>query len=287
MKQSLALALCLVSFSSSCFSNPYTYGSTGNAALQGLSWDMGSVFPSVPGLDVNGLIYRYTTIKNTEDSMKVHVGNLNAEGEGYIFRETDDWSGLPGNTITKSFSVGNTPSAAWGAGSIEVEGQGSVDNASVIYSYRVDECYDPQLNPGCAGYVEPVPTVVEVVVYDALDDDSVTSALDNDTEFKYDSDGNRIVDEEDEEEKTNLEMGLTATENALTLFKTQGQADIIMAINLQTNIAMYYNSSINGGVYKDNNTLADSKLPDNPKAFRNHLAQQLLHEELMQLQYKQ
>jgi hypothetical protein len=248
---------------------------------------MGSVFPSVPGLDVNGLIYRYTTIKNTEDSMKVHVGNLNAEGEGYIFRETDDWSGLPGNTITKSFSVGNTPSAAWGAGSIEVEGQGSVDNASVIYSYRVDECYDPQLNPGCAGYVEPVPTVVEVVVYDALDDDSVTSALDNDTEFKYDSDGNRIVDEEDEEEKTNLEKGLSATDNALTLFKTQGQADLIMAINLQTNIAMYYNSSINGGVYKDNNTLADSKLPDNPKAFRNHLAQQLLHEELMQLQYKQ
>jgi len=246
---------------------------------------MGSVFPSVPGLDVNGLIYRYTTIKNTEDNMKVHVGNLNAEGEGYIFRETDDWSGLPGNTITKSFSVGNTPSAAWGAGSIEVEGQGSVDNASVIYSYRVDECYDPQLNPGCAGYVEPVPPVVEVVVYDALDDDSVTSALDNDTEFKYDSDGNRIVDEEDEE-KNNLEKGLSATENALTLFKTQGQADLIMAINLQTNIAMYYNSSINGGVYKDNNTLADSKLPDNPKAFRNHLAQQLLHEELMQLQYK-
>lgn len=248
---------------------------------------MGSVFPSVPGLDVNGLIYRYTTIKNTEDSMKVHVGNLNAEGEGYIFRETDDWSGLPGNTITKSFSVGNTPSAAWGAGSIKVEGQGSVDNASVIYSYRVDECYDPQLNPSCSGYVEPVPTVVEVVVYDALDDDSVTSTLDNDTEFKYDSDGNRIVDEEDEEEKTNLEMGLSATDNALTLIKTQGQADLIMAINLQTNITMYYNSSINGGVYKDSNTLADSNLPDNPKAFRNHLAQQLLHEELMQLQYKQ
>ena len=82
-------------------------------------------------------------------------------------------------------------------------------------------------------------------------------------------------------------MGLSATDNALTLIKTQGQADLIMAINLQTNITMYYNSSINGGVYKDSNTLADSNLPDNPKAFRNHLAQQLLHEELMQLQYKQ
>ena len=35
--------------------------------------------------------------------MKVHVGNHNANGDGYTFRETDDWSGVPGNTIVKSF----------------------------------------------------------------------------------------------------------------------------------------------------------------------------------------
>ena len=60
-----------------------------------------------------------------------------------------------------------------------------------------------------------------------------------------------ILSEEEEEEDTRLEMGLTASANALTLFKTQGQSDIIMAINQQTNINMYYNATINGGVYAD------------------------------------
>ena len=64
---------------------------------------MGSVLPDASGIDINGLFYRYTTVKNPEDDMKVHVGNLNANGDGYIFRETDDWSGVPSNTIVKSF----------------------------------------------------------------------------------------------------------------------------------------------------------------------------------------
>ena len=78
---------------------------------------------------------------------------------------------------------------------------------------------------------------------------------------------------------------MTASANALTMMKTAGQADIINQINLQTNIAMYYNSTINGGYYQDNNSLADANLPDNKKALRNNLAQQLLHEKMVQMQY--
>ena len=285
MIQRLALVLYLASLASYSYSDPYSYGATSNAAANGLSWGMPSVFPSATGLDVNGLIYRYTTVKNVEDNMKVHVGNLNASGSGYTFRETDDWSGLPSNTITKSFSLGNIPAAAWGAGSIEVEGTGQVTNPVVIYNYRIDECYDPQLNPACSGYVKPVPVVVEVDIYDALEDSTVVEVLDEDTEFKYDEDGNRIIEDKEEKKVSRLEMGLIASANALTMFKVQGQAEIINQINLQTDLAMYYNSSINGGFYKDSNSLADSNLPDNPKAFRNHLAQQLRHEEMVQLQY--
>jgi len=80
-------------------------------------------------------------------------------------------------------------------------------------------------------------------------------------------------------------MGLTASANALTLFKTQGQDDIILAINQQTNIAMYYNASINGGVYADAPGLADSEISDNKKALRNNLAQQILHEQMVDMQY--
>ena len=49
----------------------------------------------------NALIYKYTTVKNPEDDMLVHVGNLNANGDGYIFKETDDWSGVAGSATVK------------------------------------------------------------------------------------------------------------------------------------------------------------------------------------------
>ena len=244
------------------------------------------MLPDIPGLDVNGLIYRYTTVKNPEDDMKVHVRNLNAEGEGYTFSATDDWSGVPGNTIVKSFPLANVASSKWGDGSITVEGQGSVTDPVVIYSFRIDECYDEQSNPACPGYVKPIPVIPVVEIYDVLDDDAVTEALEAD-EFQYDENGDLILSEEEEEEETRIEMGLTASANALTLFKTQGQDDLITAINQQTNIAMYYNASIQGGTYADVAGLADSTIPDNKKALRNNLAQQLLHEQMVDMQYNQ
>lgn len=265
-------------------SDPYSYGATGNAASSSLSWGMAGVLPDVTGIDINGLIYRYTTVKNTEDDMLVHVGNKNANGSGYIFRETDDWSGVPSNTIVKSFNLSNIPATSWGTGSIEIDGEGSVKDAVVIYNYRIDRCFDPQSDPTCAGYVKPMPVLPEVVVYDALEDDAVVETLEAD-EFQYDEDGKLILSEEEEEEETRIEMGLTASANALTLFKTQGQDDIIMAINQQTNITMYYNASINGGVYADAAGLADSKILDNKKALRNNLAQQILHEQMVDMQY--
>jgi len=216
--------------------------------------------------------------------MKVHVSNKKAGAGGYIFRETDDWSGVPGNTIVKSFPLSNIPSAQWGAGSIDIEGQGTVKDAVVIYSFRVDECFDPQSNSNCPGYVKPMPVLPVIEVYNALEDDAVVETLETE-EFQYDEDGNLILSEEEEEEETRIEMGLTASANALTLFKTQGQDDIIMAINQQTNLTMYYNASINGGVYADAPGLADSEIPDNKKALRNNLAQQILHEQMVDMQY--
>tara|TARA_B110000977_G_C10929755_1_gene436588 strand:+ start:137 stop:880 length:744 start_codon:yes stop_codon:yes gene_type:complete len=247
---------------------------------------MGSVLPDIPGLDINGLLYKYTTVKDPSSDMKVHVSNLNETGDGYTFRETDDWSGVPGNTIVKSFPLANIPTAQWGDGSITVEGQGSVTDPVVIYSFRIDECYDEQSNPACPGYVKPIPVIPVVEIYDVLDDDAVTEALEAD-EFQYDENGDLILSEEEEEEETRIEMGLTASANALTLFKTQGQDDLIMAINQQTNIAMYYNASIQGGTYADVAGLADSTIPDNKKALRNNLAQQLLHEQMVDMQYNQ
>ena len=276
--------LSLVLLPSYSYSEPYTYGATSNAASNALSWAMDSILPSIGGVDINGLLYRYTTVKDPDADMKVHVGNHNASGDGYTFRETDDWSGVPGNTIVKSFPLSNIPASQWGTGFVEVEGEGTVKDAVVIYNYRLDKCYDPQSDPTCAGYIKPMPVIPEVIVYDALEDDAVVDTLEAD-EFQYDEDGKLILDEEEEEEETRIEMGLTASANALTLFKTQGQDDIIMAINKQTNINMYYNAKINGGTLNDAAGLKDGTIADNKKALRNNLAQQVLHEKMVDMQY--
>ena len=76
-----------------------------------------------------------------------------------------------------------------------------------------------------------------------------------------------------------------ASANALTLTQTQRQSELINQINLQTNLAMYYNASISGGAYGDVNILTDAGISDNKKALRNNLAQQLLHEQMVQSQY--
>ena len=276
--------LSLVLLPSYSYSEPYTYGATSNAASNALSWAMDSILPSIGGVDINGLLYRYTTVKDPDADMKVHVGNHNASGDGYTFRETDDWSGVPGNTIVKSFPLSNIPASQWGTGFVEVEGEGTVKDAVVIYNYRLDKCYDPQSDPTCAGYVKPMPELPEVVVYDALEDDAVVDTLEAD-EFQYDEDGKLILDEEEEEEETRIEMGLTASANALTLFKRQDQSDIILAINKQTNINMYYNAKINGGTLNDAAGLKDGTIADNKKALRNNLAQQVLHEKMVDMQY--
>ena len=56
-------------------------------------------------------------------------------------------------------------------------------------------------------------------------------------------------------------------------------------MNIKTNIDIYYNSAINGGIYKDTMNLSDAEIPDNKNALRNNLAQQVLHNKLVDMQY--
>ena len=285
MKQRLGWALLLALYPSYSHSEPYLYGFSGNAAYYSLNWSMTPMFPDVPGLDINGLTYKYRTVKETDADMKVSVGNLNSAGDGYTFKEVDDWSGMPSNTIVKTFPIPNIPIENWGDGSITVEGEGTVEDAVVIYNFRIDECFDPQLNPSCPGYIKPVPDLPEIEVYAALEDDAVLDAIDTEQDYEYDEDGNIISEDDNEEKETRIELGLIASENALTLFKTQGQSNIINQMNQQTNIAMYYNSAINGGIYDDVASLDGGNISDNKKGLRNNLAQQILHEQMVDMQY--
>src|SRR5210317_1620927 len=202
----LAGLVCWAGYSYSESIAPYP-GVTPNAAAQAHTWSMDNVLPSgVPGLDINLVIYSYTPQKNTADDMVVHIQNLNSEGTGYIFRESDDWSGAPGGTaIRKAVPVIPTNRSQWGDGSIEVEGTGTVEDAFVFYNYRVDPCYDPQFDPNCPGYVQPLPPEIPTVnlddIYDATEDEYVNLSSEETLLLEENDEIIAAKDEEEEEEE--------------------------------------------------------------------------------------
>lgn len=283
-----------------CYSDsiaPYS-GVTPNAAAGGNTWNMNNVLPSgIPGLDINLIIYSYTPNKETADDMVVHIQNENADGTGYIFRESDDWSGQPGGVeIRKAVPVVPSNRSLWGNGSIEVEGTGTVEEPFVFYNYRVDPCYDPQFDPNCPGYQTPEPPEIETVdvdsLYNSLDDENVQNAMTTtDTEYKASEDEKseeELAKEEEEEEKDSeerLEKALAAAETSLMFAEAVAQSQMLQAMNMAINMTSYYSANIDGGTYKDSVVLVDKQLPENKKGLRNGFAQQLLHEKMIDMQY--
>jgi len=293
MLKKLLLMGVLVYWPSYCYSEsiqPY-FGTTPNAAAGGNTWIMNNVLPTPPGLDINGVIYNYTIQKDVNDSAKVHVQNENANGIGYIFRETDEWQAgsLGGTEIRKVVPViPNLARELWGNGSIEVEGNATVEDPNVVYMYKVDPCYDPQFDPNCPGYKVQIPEI-EIVDIDSIYSSNSETIEIATTETDYDiyeEDELLESDEEDEErEKMRLEAALAAVDNSEIFANAFAQAQILISMNMAIQMNSYYAANIQGGIYNDSLTLVDKKIEDNKQGLRNGFAQQLLHEQMIQEQY--
>ena len=293
MLKKLLLMGVLVFWPSYCYSEsiqPY-FGTTPNAAAGGNTWIMNKVLPTPPGLDINGVIYNYTIEKDVNDSAKVHVQNENVNGTGYIFRETDEWQAgsLGGTEIRKVVPViPNLARELWGNGSIEVEGNATVEDPNVVYMYKVDPCYDPQFDPNCPGYKVQIPEI-EIVDIDSIYSSNSETIEIATTETDYDiyeEDELLESDEEDEErEKMRLEAALAAVDNSEIFANAFAQAQILISMNMAIQMNSYYAANIQGGVYNDSLTLVDKKIEDNKQGLRNGFAQQLLHEQMIQEQY--
>lgn len=285
----------LVLVASGCFSS-YSYsevqfGQTTNAADFGYQWVMQNVLPQQAGLEVTGVIYRYVAVKDPESDMVVYVQNEDAQNEGeYIFREKDDWSGKPGNSIFKLVPVENILIDRWGDGSIEIEGEGTVEDATVVYNYRFDPCFDPQSDPSCPDYVPPIPDIPEpdLTMYDDMNNQFIQ---DNEDSKKV-----KMTDEEQEEldrrkqvaqkKRERLEIALGAGENSKLLSDVaQQQYNSLLALGVIPR--PYLDTVIDGGIYEDTVILVDGKLPTNPKGRRGFVSQQLLHEKMVNAQYEE
>lgn len=259
------------------------YGTTNNAAQFGLNWVMTNILPEYAGLEVNGLVYQYTAVKDPETDMIVYVQNEYADGNGYIFRNADDWSGLPGNTISKAFAFPNLPATLWGPGSIEVDGDGEVADPSVYYSYKYDPCFDPQSDPNCPGYEEPI-EVPEIPIYDPLQDELVQAEMER---------KNKLQQEEEEQERQRRQREWAVSnvlEELLSDGENPGLIDpvaeaLALALTSRTLPTSYF-TLLDGGEYPETVILNGGDIQDNAKARRSNLAQQLLHQQMVDSQYE-
>lgn len=258
-------------------------GTTSNAAGNGLTWSMGNVLPAATGLTVDGVIYQYSAVKNIADPMVVSIQNKNTSQIGFVFRKQDDWTGLPGNTITKVVPVDNIPITRWGDGSINVDGIGEVQNASVVYKYKYDTCVDPLSSASCPGYAEAMLkqlTEKPTEIYDPLSDEYIKNVLET-----------RFVTEE--EKRLQSSSAIRKDDKAVMRKSANSplkpeDAIIASQLEMMNNIPglELYRITIPGGVYNDALRYPDKKLPDSKNLRRLGLAQESLHQSMVDSQYK-
>jgi hypothetical protein len=277
------LAVCWHSYSYS----EYVYETSPNAASDSMTWTMANVLPPYLGLAVNGVFYRYTTVKDTDADMQVHVSNQNAVDGGYIFRETNDWSGIPQNTISRAVPMPYVDAEYWGDGSIEIEGDGQVVDPVVIYTYRYDDkcVVDPQSDPNCPGYRDfVIPDTPEYEVNaDTIEQDERDRQQTFQDEEQEQRDFERMKDKE--KKKTRL-SALEALLGNIVLNDLQGASNALHAQLISLNyLTPAYDTFLPDPGYDETIVLDDAELPDNDRVRRN-FAQDALHQQLVDSQYQ-
>ena len=277
--------VALLAYSSSSYSEQ-VFGTTQNAASSSYNWVMQNILPQQAGLTVSNVIYRYNAIKEVQDDMIVYVQNEDALGDGYVFREEDDWSGLPGTGIRKVIPVGAIPLQRWGDGSIEIQGEGSVENASVTYTYQYDPCFDPQSNPSCPDYQVPynLEDIIPVIEFeDPLQDEFIRAEMEKKAKLEKEKEQEEYERKKLKQKvKVDLEKMLGGLNMQMMNDSAILQEQALFALNY---IPKSYLESIDGGEYNDVLKFEQKEISDNRKARRAIFAQQLKHEKMLELQY--
>ena len=285
MLSRLWVLLLLLSYSFSV--HAYSFGYTPNVAISGLEWTMTPTYlgaDGIGGMDVSGVTYKYTPIKNKEDDYVVTLEN-DKVGGSYVFQDVQDWSQREGGIeVRRTIALPYTPLAIFGDGRLKQEGTGSIAGADVRYIYRFDPCFDPQSDPNCPGYKKPKPPPLpDIPDYDALQDESVSLAQkETDKELLEDEQADKDDEEEDEE---SLESKLADTTNALTIANEISQSAILKELNNVTNLTNYYVYTIPDNYYPDTVALQGGTIVDNRRALRS-LSQDARMNEMIEEQYK-
>ena len=255
--------------------------------MYGHTWQMNTGTLGVSaeeGLDISGVLYNYTAVKNEVDDFTVTIES-DKVGGGYVFQEEHDWDGQHGGTIQNVIPLPYTPIEQFGDGRIRGTGSGSIEDVTILYMYRWDLCRNAQNDVNCPDYIPPLPVIPKIEIYDALEDDAVEQATEETDSDLYKDEEESEQTEEDEENEELLEIALASAENALTIANTVSQSVILRAMNTATNINSYYAAKIPSTTYKDTLDLQGGDIQDNRLIFKS-LSQDNLMNEMIKEQYK-
>ena len=277
-------------------SSSYSYsdvinGQSNNAASSGDTWDMRNVLPPQAGLTVNGIYHKYTIEKNISDPAIVTIQNDDAIQGGYVFKNVDDWTGIPGNTKVGFDPIASIPATRFGDGSISVDGLGTITDSTILYTYTYDTCYNPIADSSCPGYEASLYQYLldsglldgTVDLTDPYYNEYVQNALDQETETE-EAEFEETPEEEEQEEERSMEDMLSIAGAAEDLVDAAQQAVMLAQLSNVSMMNLYYDVTINGGVYKESLKFEDKEIQDNRKALRN-LTQQKAHRDMVRSQY--
>jgi len=241
---------------------------------------MKEVLPQYTGLTVNGVNYTYTATKKPQDPFVVNVENVKASGNGYIFRSRDDWSGLPGNTITRTVPTDNIPINQWGAGQIRLEGIGQVSDHTVRYIYRYDTCkLEPVTDTSCPNYRPPKTdfSLSEIELPVAWNTRITQTPEEQERDRKF------IV------ENAGFRKPTKPPSRGTNLLINGQAASLSAALERLSNPPGFaqYSVTMPGGTYAEVLVLKDRVLPDSRNSRRFNQSQQQLHEAMVNSQFNQ
>jgi hypothetical protein len=221
---------------------------------------MQNILPAETGLVVNGIAWRYSVDKNAADPFFVNIEQNSVAGAN-LFTFTDNWTGLPGNNITRGAPL-NLLGENMASGALTTDGTGTVFNENIVYTYQYDSCAVPTL--GCPGFIPPAPSVEVPSV-----DYSFEQVL-------------RDQDQEDLERRQMItkERAREAGSNAVAQATLAAQ---FFALDIVP--ASYY-VALEGGDIQDS-FLPGKDISDNRQGRRMGFAQQRLHSEMVNAQYEE
>jgi hypothetical protein len=249
------------------------------------------VLPPEAGLTVSGVFHKYTITKDATKNATVTITNKHIDGDSNIYKYSDNWDGIEGNTKVKYDPIIPTLGTLFGDGEIKVDGDGTLSDVVVHYQYRYDTCFNPLTDPECPEFEAAMLKYLldnnlldtEPTIDDPFYDQWVQFQLEQKAEAA-EEEPTEETEEEEVEEELSIEDVLSITTTAEGLVDPEQQLAMLENLIGTNKLDAYSKMTIDGGSFEETITLEDGILHDNNRAFKNLITDKA-HNKMVRSQY--